>query len=331
MPTQIAQLELEDYRSFRGEHSFKFGRTPGNHISLIHGPNASGKTSLMEALRICLYGHTKFDGPLPIVSVGRVEAMNNGEWATGNIATIVEKDRSERFRISRKIHSIKQDQAFNSKLGDLCVEKKSPKKGWILIDNPDEVRDGLFPQSVEPIKFFDDQTTIGLKSPGSLSLKELFKAANSPSMNSFRAPCSESPDSEFQRRFSKYLRYTHSRLQSCQYSFEGEYLTVSKGHEPTRAIHLPAGESVVISFLLLLLANEFEPSEGPLFADSPFGRLDSKCKESVRRLFKEANSRQLILFCHSITVDEVLDSHLSEDIAVNHELQYTEPGSKETN
>ena len=61
----IVSVELEDFRSFRGEHSFKFPTEPGlyaitgkNLENSRVGSNGAGKTTLLESVYWCLYGHT---------------------------------------------------------------------------------------------------------------------------------------------------------------------------------------------------------------------------------------------------------------------------------
>jgi len=61
----ITEVELEDFRSFRGKHSFAFPTEPGlyavtgkNLDNPQLGSNGIGKTSLFEAIRWCNYGST---------------------------------------------------------------------------------------------------------------------------------------------------------------------------------------------------------------------------------------------------------------------------------
>lgn len=61
----ITKVELEDFRSFRGKHSFAFPTEPGlyavtgkNLDNPQLGANGIGKTSLFEAIRWCNYGST---------------------------------------------------------------------------------------------------------------------------------------------------------------------------------------------------------------------------------------------------------------------------------
>lgn len=54
----LTKLTLHNYSAFRGTHTLDFSthRQSGRNITLIGGKNGCGKTSILEALRLCLYG-----------------------------------------------------------------------------------------------------------------------------------------------------------------------------------------------------------------------------------------------------------------------------------
>jgi DNA repair exonuclease SbcCD ATPase subunit len=61
----IEEVELDNFRSFRGKHSFKVPQEPGlylitgiNEIEPRLGANGAGKSTLLEAIYWCLYGKT---------------------------------------------------------------------------------------------------------------------------------------------------------------------------------------------------------------------------------------------------------------------------------
>jgi len=61
----IVRIDLEDFRSFAGKHSFEFPTEPGlyaitgkNLENIRIGANGAGKTTLLESIHWALYGHT---------------------------------------------------------------------------------------------------------------------------------------------------------------------------------------------------------------------------------------------------------------------------------
>jgi DNA sulfur modification protein DndD len=77
---RLMKLVIENYKSFQlpTEIDFTRGRSePGRNVFLVGGMNGAGKTSILEAINICLYGEKK-DRIL--------RAINRQELARGNVS-----------------------------------------------------------------------------------------------------------------------------------------------------------------------------------------------------------------------------------------------------
>lgn len=57
----INTIKIKNISSFKGEHVFHFNHTPTKTIALIFGENGAGKTSILQALKIGLYGQFLFN------------------------------------------------------------------------------------------------------------------------------------------------------------------------------------------------------------------------------------------------------------------------------
>lgn len=57
----INSIKVKNISSFKGEHVFHFNHTPSNTIAVIFGENGAGKTSILQALKIGLYGRFLFN------------------------------------------------------------------------------------------------------------------------------------------------------------------------------------------------------------------------------------------------------------------------------
>lgn len=57
----INTLTIENISSFKGKHVFHFRHTPKSTIALIFGENGAGKTSILQAIKIGLYGQFLFN------------------------------------------------------------------------------------------------------------------------------------------------------------------------------------------------------------------------------------------------------------------------------
>ncbi|MFR9799875.1 AAA family ATPase, partial [Streptomyces sp. MS06] len=52
----LRNITLHDFGAYRGEQSLDLTTTPGRPIVLIGGMNGCGKTTLLDALQLVLYG-----------------------------------------------------------------------------------------------------------------------------------------------------------------------------------------------------------------------------------------------------------------------------------
>ena len=57
----IESLSISNFRQFYGDVSLHFSTDTNQNITVVHGANGSGKTSLLNAFKWCFYGETDFD------------------------------------------------------------------------------------------------------------------------------------------------------------------------------------------------------------------------------------------------------------------------------
>lgn len=58
---KLINISLINYRQFFGENTLKFSVDPKQNITVIHGENGAGKTSILNAFKWCFYGEVDFD------------------------------------------------------------------------------------------------------------------------------------------------------------------------------------------------------------------------------------------------------------------------------
>ena len=56
---KIESVQLENFRQYYGEQIFEFSTESVKSVTIIHGENGTGKTTLLSAIRWCLYGEEK--------------------------------------------------------------------------------------------------------------------------------------------------------------------------------------------------------------------------------------------------------------------------------
>ena len=77
---RITNLTICNFKNYEGENQFATDVTPHQNVILIGGMNGSGKTSLLEAIRLCLYGQ-RLNGTL--LSEKKYEGYVKEMWTRG--------------------------------------------------------------------------------------------------------------------------------------------------------------------------------------------------------------------------------------------------------
>lgn len=84
---KLSSITLKNFRQYYGEHTLNFATSDDRHVTVIHGINGAGKTSLFTAINWCLYGDKFVEK-----NIGQIgELVNRRALAEGgNVVTSVE-------------------------------------------------------------------------------------------------------------------------------------------------------------------------------------------------------------------------------------------------
>ena len=83
----IESLAVTNFRQFFGEVSLDFSTDPKCNITVVHGANGSGKTSLLNAFKWCFYEDTDFDTQNEnILNEAAIQEQSHGDFASLSVA-----------------------------------------------------------------------------------------------------------------------------------------------------------------------------------------------------------------------------------------------------
>ena len=77
---KISQIDIEDFGPYKGQQSLRFPLEKG--VTIVYGENMAGKTSLLNAIRYALYGHTMTRGAQRgnLLDAVNLEAIAEGRY-----------------------------------------------------------------------------------------------------------------------------------------------------------------------------------------------------------------------------------------------------------
>ncbi len=173
---KFRKLTIENYKSFQFPTEISFpDSSAGKSIFLVGGMNGAGKTSLMEAINLCLYGAK----PEHVY-----KAINRKEMAKGNafvaFELLIETDEQEEILVKRSWSAGTVDSPRPKDLEEKLVVVKDGRR--VSVQNKDMWQDYLnavIPKSITQFFFFDGEKIqeIAADDHSELRLKSSLEAA----------------------------------------------------------------------------------------------------------------------------------------------------------
>ncbi len=103
---KLERITLENFRQYYGRQRLTFSKDPQRNVTVIHGVNGAGKTSLFLAINWCLYG----EGVSNVGELMSKEAISRAR-AGETVRTVVEltfTHNGQRYLVSRRLVGVKQ-------------------------------------------------------------------------------------------------------------------------------------------------------------------------------------------------------------------------------
>lgn len=141
----ITRLTITNFRNYVGQNEIDLTIGPDNNIILIGGQNGAGKTSMVDAIRLCLYGN-KYDGaPLSETKYQKYLQSVHSKGTTDPLSisldiTIDEENPPVKIKIKRQ---------FISK-SDKIIEELSLRKGDSQVELIDSEYWSYFVEKIIP-------------------------------------------------------------------------------------------------------------------------------------------------------------------------------------
>ncbi|RKD95611.1 chromosome segregation protein [Halopiger aswanensis] len=161
---QIFDIELKDYRQYKGTVRIDLKIDGDQHINIIEGQNGAGKSNLLNAITLCFYNEethleTQEEQGLesdPLVNKRRLDEINEGESASGYVEVTLGKD-EPKYIFTREFRTAKrEDGDFSDATGDLRLRQKF-QQDWRDVPNPHTRLSEILPTRVHEYFLFDGE------------------------------------------------------------------------------------------------------------------------------------------------------------------------------
>jgi len=135
------------------------GSGKNKNMTVIHGENGSGKTSILNAFKWCFYGHTNFEtGESKILNENQIARAKSGDNLSVRVAIEFEHESKSYTAIREQIY-VKQEHLEVTELGgaDFQLSWSDDKGDFNKSPNPETHMDQILPEKMQAYFFFDGE------------------------------------------------------------------------------------------------------------------------------------------------------------------------------
>ncbi len=153
---KLEYIRVRNFRQFYGDQEAEFSTLPDFNVTVFHGLNGAGKTSLFSAVNWCLYGQ----GVEEIGELTSKEALarapDGGEVETSVSISFTHQHR--RYIATRTLRTIKNGTKTKD-LGtpEFTLVRIQPSGDWVPEPDPNVKMNQILPENVRTYFFFDGE------------------------------------------------------------------------------------------------------------------------------------------------------------------------------
>lgn len=153
----LERLVLENFRQFRGRQEIIFSDLRERNVTLIHGDNGFGKTTILNAITWALYGRDglsdDFESPGLLIHEGMAHSCRDAAQLETRVSLTFRHD-DERFVLTRALTLAEQQ--HDPRRTRLSLEAMRDGQTFNL-DNPQRRVNAIVPEGIAKLLFFNGE------------------------------------------------------------------------------------------------------------------------------------------------------------------------------
>ena len=170
---KLTYLRVINYKQYYHEQSASFSTDDQLNVTVFHGKNGAGKTSLFNAVNWCLYGEG-IAGTGELLNKQALDEAREGDRLPV-VATIIFQDHGIEYIAERVKYFTKQNGQAVLNKDEFTLSKTDRLGQTTKIPNPVGIMDSILPVNVRQYFFFDGEKMVDLTSPGNSNIEDAIK------------------------------------------------------------------------------------------------------------------------------------------------------------
>lgn len=156
---KLKKLILENFRQFHGTHQIEFSTDKTQNVTVLHGENGAGKTSLLNAFKWCFYGRTDFDTKESnILNEHSIVSVKPNDIIVMSIE--IEFDHDDSKYIARRTQKYRRTNGLDVEpVGGnvLELDRTTSDGGFEKLTNPESQMNQILPEKMHSYFFFNGE------------------------------------------------------------------------------------------------------------------------------------------------------------------------------
>lgn len=165
---ELEQLTITNFRQFYGEQTLQFSQDGTQNVTVIHGSNGSGKTTILNAFLWLFYEDITLPRPDQIPSERALAEVTQGGTVEVSVSLEFDHEGQAYTATRTKTYRRKSDSGLSASVTDenVVVEFVDTDGNHKLRGNPDDTLRSIMPERLREIFFFDGETIDELSAIG---------------------------------------------------------------------------------------------------------------------------------------------------------------------